>query len=105
MSIEAENNDKAVVLSEEVEFLEALLLLPDLPEGAVGLILDRRDIVRASIQTSEGGKPSDSAEEGYPMPEGVEEGETLAAQGSEPYDADDDLGPLAEEDLDVEGGP
>lgn len=101
MSVEAEANDRAVILSEEVEFLEWLLTQPIDPDIQTA-VLDRRDIVRDAIRPTDAlPDPNGAAEEGYPMPEGVEAGMTLAElpDESEPYDPEDDLGEPTEDDL------
>lgn len=84
MTVESENNERAVVLSEEVDFLEALLVEEGLPPGAHTLILDRRDAVREALQTAEGGSATDEADEGYPMPDGATE-----YPDSDEYDEED----------------
>lgn len=65
--VNAENNERAVTISEEIEFFEELLR-HEMPEGAALLILDRRDELRAAMQTAEGGNPTDTAEDGWSAP-------------------------------------
>ncbi len=94
MTVESENNNRAVVLSEEVDFMESLLG-EELPPGAHTMVLDRRDELRAAMQTAEGGSPTDEADEGYPMPDGVEEGD------SDEYEVDDAVQVAEAEEVDA----
>ena len=65
----AENNEKAVILSEELDFLEALLADYEHDPSVVTALLERRDVVRDAIRTSTAAEPADEASEGTPLPE------------------------------------
>ena len=90
MTIAAENNSRAVTISEEIDFFEDLLK-HDMSPDAVTAIIERRDVLRESIQTAEGGKADDGADEGFSpgLPDDME---------SEAYDADDDVDVVAEDE-------
>jgi len=66
--IQAERNQYAVTLSEELEFLDGLMAHEDLPHEAVGAILTRRDIVREQLTVLGFANADDHAEEGIPLP-------------------------------------
>ena len=84
MNVEAENNSRAVTISEEIDFFEELLKEVHDPEGRV-MIVERRDELRAAMQTAEGGNALDSPVEGFsPGPE-------VELMESEAYDTDDDV--------------
>ena len=90
MTVSMENNDRAVIISEEIDFMEHLLTA-NLPSDVVSDIVERRDVLRDSIQTAEGGKADDGAEEGFSpgLPDDME---------SEAYEAADDVAIEAEDE-------
>ena len=59
-----ENNERAVLLSEEVDFLEEMATHDGLPDEVRGWLLERRDIIRAAIATAPPADPDATAGDG-----------------------------------------
>jgi len=68
-----ENNYRAVVLSEEIDFLEELLELKVSLE-VEKTIRNRLTVVREAMRTAPPAQPDSSPIEGTPFPEGVSRG-------------------------------
>lgn len=101
---EAERNQFAVTLSEESDFLEALLTHEDLPHTAVSDILTRRDIVREQLTVLGFASPSDDAEQGIPLP--TDEPALYAANVPDSSEEEEDGDtPHVDEDEDHEFSP
>jgi len=64
-----ENNRRAVLLSEEIDFLEEMAKTPSLPAKITQALMSRRDTLRAAMRTADQvAAPDAQAEEGTPLP-------------------------------------
>lgn len=89
--INSEANDRAVIISEEIEFMEHLLTA-ELPSDVVTDIVERRDELRDSIRSTVQPAPPDGvAEEGFAVPDGVD-------MKSEAYGTEDEVKTLPEDE-------
>ncbi len=85
----AENNDRAVLLSEEIDFLESLLGDVPLTPDVAKMVMDRRDIVRDGMSTFNFAQPTDTVEGGIPFPADLEGNQS--ARVSDAYEPDDEV--------------
>jgi hypothetical protein len=65
-SIVAENNERGLMLSEEVEFLDSIIM--EAPADMAGRIMERRDIIADYLRNDEA-DPDEEVLEGTPLPE------------------------------------
>lgn len=88
-----ENNERAAVISEEIDFIDGLLSHEDLMPDVIRQLIDRRDQLRDAIKGLNFASPTDEPVEGIPLPD-----TSLPDEPSEEYDAEDDIVTLAEDE-------
>ena len=101
---EAERNEYAVLLSEELDFLEELLTTESMPVEAVRGLMDRRDTIRDKLQVLGYADPDDTAVQGIPLPSDDPGAYSMVPMSSELSDPEDE-DPHVPEDEDHAYGP